>query len=176
MIALGRSASAAPLLHAQGRREQARWLLAELDQMAANRADPVYASVLTGLVRAAVALNDPGPTLAVSLTAWAFRLRRLCRSTPSLAATRTSPKQPATRRRRRGCMRTPPTAGFEFGNKPECAYALLGQGRSLTTLGKHDEAQTPLREARELLRLDGLPACARRNTITARPAGKCAAS
>ena len=30
------------------------------------------------------------------------------------------------------------------------AYALLGQGRCLTVLGKHDEAQTSLREAREL--------------------------
>jgi tetratricopeptide repeat protein len=37
----------------------------------------------------------------------------------------------------------------EFGNVPERAYALLGQGRCLATLGK-PEAEEPLREAREL--------------------------
>ena len=37
----------------------------------------------------------------------------------------------------------------EFGNVPERAYALLGQGRCLAALGQ-PEAQEPLREAREL--------------------------
>ena len=37
----------------------------------------------------------------------------------------------------------------EFGNVPERAYALLGQGRCLAALRK-PEAQKPLREAREL--------------------------
>jgi hypothetical protein len=37
----------------------------------------------------------------------------------------------------------------EFGNVPERAYALLGQGRCLTALGK-SEAEGPLREGREL--------------------------
>jgi hypothetical protein len=37
----------------------------------------------------------------------------------------------------------------EFGNVPERAYALLGQGRCLAALGK-SEAEAPLREAREL--------------------------
>ena len=37
----------------------------------------------------------------------------------------------------------------EFGNVPERAYALLGQGRCLAALGK-PEAEQPLREAREL--------------------------
>jgi hypothetical protein len=36
----------------------------------------------------------------------------------------------------------------KFGNVPERAYALLGQGRCLTAVGKAGEA--PLREAREL--------------------------
>ena len=36
-----------------------------------------------------------------------------------------------------------------FGNVPERAYALLGQGRCLAALGQ-PEAQKPLREAREL--------------------------
>ncbi len=37
----------------------------------------------------------------------------------------------------------------QFGNVPERAYALLGQGRCLSALGKPD-AQDPLRQAREL--------------------------
>jgi hypothetical protein len=37
----------------------------------------------------------------------------------------------------------------QFGNVPERAYALLGQGRCLTVLGRA-EADEPLREAREL--------------------------
>jgi len=37
----------------------------------------------------------------------------------------------------------------EFGNAPERAYALLGQGRCLAALGRAD-AEEPLREAREL--------------------------
>ena len=37
----------------------------------------------------------------------------------------------------------------EFGNVPERAYALLGQGRCLRALGE-PEAEEPLREAREL--------------------------
>jgi hypothetical protein len=37
----------------------------------------------------------------------------------------------------------------QFGNVPERAYALLGQGRCLAALGQAD-AEQPLREAREL--------------------------
>jgi hypothetical protein len=37
----------------------------------------------------------------------------------------------------------------QFGNVPERAYALLGQGRCLAALGK-PEAEAPLREARDL--------------------------
>ena len=38
----------------------------------------------------------------------------------------------------------------EFGNIPERAYALLGQGRCLAALGEPG-AEAPLREAKELL-------------------------
>jgi len=37
----------------------------------------------------------------------------------------------------------------QFGNVPERAYALLGHGRSLLTLG-HATAEIPLTEARDL--------------------------
>ena len=42
----------------------------------------------------------------------------------------------------------------EFGNVPERAYALLGQGRCLAALGK-PEAEEPLAEARELFQSMG---------------------
>ena len=38
---------------------------------------------------------------------------------------------------------------LEFGNVPERAYALLGQGRCLVALG-HAGAEVPLAEARDL--------------------------
>jgi len=42
-----------------------------------------------------------------------------------------------------------------FGDLPELAYALLGQGRCLVALGM-PEADSPLGEAREPLHRDGL--------------------
>ena len=52
-----------------------------------------------------------------------------------------------------------------FGNVPERAYALLGQGRCLAALGK-PEADAPLREARELFASMGYnPALAETETL-----------
>ena len=56
---------------------------------------------------------------------------------------------------------------------PERAYALLGQGRCLRGLGRH-EAEQPLREARDLFAVDGLQAGARRDRGAARADGECA--
>ena len=53
-----------------------------------------------------------------------------------------------TPRRSRSTPRRP-SAGVEFGNVPERAYALLGQGRCLSAIGS-PEAEEPLQEAREL--------------------------
>ena len=52
-----------------------------------------------------------------------------------------------------------------FGNVPERAYALLGQGRCLAALGK-PEAEQPLRETRELFASMGYqPALAETETL-----------
>jgi hypothetical protein len=58
--------------------------------------------------------------------------------------------------------------GREFGNLPECAYALLGHGRCLMTLGEAD-AEAPLHEARELFASMGYePALAEAEALLAR--------
>ena len=56
----------------------------------------------------------------------------------------------------------------EFGNVPERAYALLGQGRCLRALGKAG-ADQPLREARELFASMGFaPALAEVDAVLGR--------
>jgi class 3 adenylate cyclase/tetratricopeptide (TPR) repeat protein len=56
-----------------------------------------------------------------------------------------------------------------FGNVPECAYALLGQGRCLTSLSNPD-AEQPLRQAAELFTKMGFtPALAETKTLLTRP-------
>ena len=58
----------------------------------------------------------------------------------------------------------------EFGNVPERAYALLGQGRCLAALGKL-EAEEPLREAKELFTSMGYrPALAETEALLAETA------
>ena len=58
----------------------------------------------------------------------------------------------------------------EFGNVPELAYALLGQGRCLAALGK-PEAEEPLREAKELFASMGYkPALAETEALLAETA------
>jgi hypothetical protein len=55
----------------------------------------------------------------------------------------------------------------EFGNVPERAYALLGQGRCLTALG-NPEAEAPLRESRDLFAAMGYkPALAETDELLA---------
>lgn len=58
MLALGFTA-AAQLLLGQGRPQQAQALLAELEELAGKRADTYYGTVLSQLVRTALAVEDP---------------------------------------------------------------------------------------------------------------------
>jgi class 3 adenylate cyclase/tetratricopeptide (TPR) repeat protein len=139
-------AAAARLLRAEGRVQQARALLAELEQVPGTRADPYYASVLPGLVRDALALRDHE---------LAARLAKGVRSvTPlqerALAACRAQLAEAAGDHARAAPLFADAAKRWqEFGNVPERAYALLGQGRCLAVLGKPD-AQKPLREARKV--------------------------
>jgi class 3 adenylate cyclase/tetratricopeptide (TPR) repeat protein len=139
-------AAAAQVLLAQGRPEEAKALLTELDQVTGMRADPYYSSLLPELVRTALALGEP--ELAARLadgveprTPLSEHALLACRARLAEAADDTDQAadlyaEAAERWR-------------EFGNVPERAYALLGQGRCLVALGQAG-AEAPLAEAREL--------------------------
>src|SRR5207244_60454 len=86
--------------------------------------------------------NKPPPPPTSSLwrpATWVYRGSSRSRSLPPphSASPAAHPSRPRRFRTR------------QFGNVPERAYALLGHGRCLTTLGKPD-AEAPLREARDL--------------------------
>ena len=139
-------AAAAQLLPAQRRPEQAQALLHELDQLAALRADIDYAWLLPSLLRVALALGDP--TLAQRLTTG------MAPATPihehALASAQAQLAESAHQHADAAQLYARAAERWQqFGNVPERAYALLGQGRCLATLGKL-EAEAPLREARDL--------------------------
>jgi class 3 adenylate cyclase/tetratricopeptide (TPR) repeat protein len=139
-------AAAAELLLAQVRPEQAKALLAELEQLAGTRDDAYYASLLPELVRTALALGDA--ELAARLVA-RVELRTPL-SAGSLTACRAQIDEAAGRQAEAAELHSESARRWrEFGNVPERAYALLGRGRCLVTLGK-PEAEEPLREARDL--------------------------
>jgi class 3 adenylate cyclase/tetratricopeptide (TPR) repeat protein len=139
-------AAAARLLLAQGRTNQAKALVVDLEQVDGVRADPYYASLVPELVRTALALGDPklaarlvdGVEPRTPLADHTLRSARaqLTEAAGDHAEAATLYGEAAERWR-------------EFGNVPERAYALLGQGRCLAALGK-PEAEAPLREAHEL--------------------------
>ena len=144
-------AAAADLLHAQQHPDRARHLLSELDRAPAIRADPFYASVLPGLVRTARNLNEPD--LATSLNQDVPAVTPLQQH--ALAAARAQLAEANGNHTEAASLYADAAQRWDqFGNKPEHAYALLGQGRCLTALGDPD-AEQPLRVARELFEAMG---------------------
>ena len=139
-------AAAAELLLAQGRPEQARALLAELEHVSTIRADPYFAAHLPELVRAALTAGDRA--LAVRLAdgvepVTPLAEHALCACSAQLAEAAGGQAESAA------LYAEAAERWREFGNVAERGYALLGQGRCLRGLGK-SEAEQPLREAREL--------------------------
>lgn len=155
-------AAAAPLLHIQGDTRQARSLLAELDQTPGSRADPVYATLLPGLVRSALALNQP--TLAARLLDGVEP--RFPLAAHALSACRAQLAEAAGDHAQAATLYAEAAEDWrQFGNQPERAYALLGWGRSLTALGQPG-ADVPLTQARELFKSMGYqPALAETDTL-----------
>jgi class 3 adenylate cyclase/tetratricopeptide (TPR) repeat protein len=137
-------AAAAQLLLAGRQPEQARPLLHELDRLTAVRTDLVWQ--LPSLLRVALALDDLTvaerlatgikPVTPLHEHVLASAHAQLAEAAGNHTAAAELYQQAAERWR-------------QFGNVPERAYALLGHGRCLTTLGTPD-AETPLREARDL--------------------------
>ena len=157
-------AAAASLLHTQGQPEQARLLLHELDRIAASRTDPLYATVLPSLVRSALALGNPN--LATSLTDGVPPLTPLHQH--ALTSSQAQLAEATGNHAEAASLYTDAAHRWhQFGNQPEHAYALLGQGRCLTTLANPD-AEPPLRQARGLFASMGYkPALAETDALLA---------
>ena len=137
--------SVAQLLLARRQTEQAHALLRELDQLDA-RADLDYAWHLPSLVRVALALDDR--PLAERLSAGVEPLTPLAGH--AVASARAQLMEAAGEHAEAAALYAEAAQRWrEFGNVPERAYALLGQGRCLAALGTPD-AEAPLRETREL--------------------------
>jgi hypothetical protein len=119
--------------------------------VAVIRDDPTYARYLPELVRCALGLSDlalarrllDGVEARTPLQGHA-----LCAARAAIAEAAGDLGE-ATSRYAEAAARW-----REFGNVPERASALLGQGRGLVALGRHD-AEEPLRDARELFRSMG---------------------
>jgi len=138
-------AAAASLLHAQAHSEQARTLLAELDQHPGSRTD-LYATLLPGLVRSTLAIPDPG--LAARLVEDVSPLIPLHQH--ALTSSQAQLAEAAGNNTEAAKLYADAAQRWhQFGNVPERAYALLGQGRCLHALGDL-AADQPLAEAREL--------------------------
>jgi hypothetical protein len=140
-------AAAAQLLLAQGQTAQARALLAELDRSKEHtRVEPYYAAQLPGLVRIALAAGDFA--LAAGLTAGVEPLTPL--HDHALTASRAHLAEAAGNQDQAAALYARAAERWQqFGNVPERAYALLGQGRCLAALDQR-EAEQPLQQAREL--------------------------
>jgi class 3 adenylate cyclase/tetratricopeptide (TPR) repeat protein len=145
LIALGFAADA-QLLLAWGRPQQAQALLAELERVPGTRGDPYYASLLPELVRTTLALGDA--ELAARLVTGVEPTSPLVEH--ALCACRAQLAEAAGELAEAAALYSDAGERWrEFGNVPERACALLGQGRCLAALGK-SEAEEPLREARDL--------------------------
>ena len=121
--------AATRLLLAQGHRQQANALLVELAQVPEIHADPYYAAALPALVRTALALRQP--ELADRLVdavepRTPLAEHALCACRAQLAEAAEQQIEAA------GLYAEAAERWREFGNVPERAYALLGQGRCLT--------------------------------------------
>jgi hypothetical protein len=126
--------------------ERTSLLLVELERLQGVRESPYYARQLPGMIRTALAAGDA--ELAERLLA-GFEPRNPLEEHTLYAARAQVAKHAGEHAEAAALYAEAAERWKEFGNVPERAYALLGQGRSLLALGEPD-AEKPLREAREL--------------------------
>ena len=137
---------AAQLLLAQGNRDRAQALLRELEQTSGIRADNFYAALLPGLVRCALALQDK--EIAARLAEGVEPRTPLVEH--ALTACRAQLTEAAGDQAEAAALYTEAAERWQqFGDVPEHAHALLGQGRCLVALAD-PTAEQPLRQAAEL--------------------------
>jgi hypothetical protein len=126
--------------------ERARLLLAELEDVGGFHKTPYYARQLPGMLRTALVVGDVevGRRLVAKMgTRNPLEEHAVCAAGAQLAEHAGDHAAAAT-------LYAEAAARWqEFGNVPERAYALLGEGRCLSTLGRAGGAKT-LDEAREL--------------------------
>ena len=157
-------AAGARLLAASGRPQQATALLVELEQVVGVRSDPYYAYSLPDLVRTAHALGQP--QLAARLVDGVQPVTPIFGH--ALSACRAQLAEASGDHARAAALYAEAATRWqEFGNVPERAYALLGQGRCLAALGEA-EAEKSLREAGDLFTSMGYrPALAETDALLA---------
>jgi len=157
--------AAAHRLLARGEPEQARALLHELDELQAVRSEFDYG--LASPVRLALALDDE--SLARRLTTGIEPVTPL--SAHVLATAQAQLAEAAGDHVQAASLYADAADGWrKFGNVPERAYALLGQGRCLLALSDAG-AEVQLTEARDLFRSIGYePALAETEKLLAHAA------
>ena len=139
-------APAVQLMLRDGHPRRAAALLEELERAGGIRHDPYYAAALPGLVRCALALGDPAIAARLLVGVGTGTPQQLHVLATSRAALAEAAGDHATA-----------AAGYadaaarwhQFGDVPELAFALLGQGRCMIALGSPG-ADGPVREARAL--------------------------
>jgi class 3 adenylate cyclase len=143
VIALAPAATAAL---SEGRPDTTSTLLGELERTAGTRATSYYARQLPAMLRTAYAAGDP--PLARRLTD-GLELRYPL-DAHALCSARAQHAEQAGDHGAATTLYADAAAGWrKFGNVPEHAYALLGQGRCLLS-AKDPAAEQPLRGARDL--------------------------
>ena len=151
MIAMAFTA-AARLLLLEGHPQPATELLVELTRVPRIHAEPYHVAELPRLVRTALTLGEP--ELAARLADGVEPVTPLFEH--ALSACRAELAEAAGEHAEAAQLYAEAAKRWrEFGNVPEHAYAVFGQGRCLTALGK-SEAEGPLRTAREALRVHGV--------------------
>jgi hypothetical protein len=131
--------------------DRARTLLTEIEQTPGARHSPYYYRRLGAMLRTALAAGDPdlARRLADGIEPrYPLHEHALCAAHAQLAEHAGGHAEAA------GLYAEAAGRWKEFGNVPERAYALLGQGRCLAALGDV-RAQQPLTEAAELFRSMG---------------------
>jgi class 3 adenylate cyclase/predicted ATPase len=145
MAVLGLAPAAAAL--AGEAPEQASALLDELEQARGTHEVIYYARQLPAMVRTALATGDSALArrLADGLEAnYPLHKHALCAARAELAEHAGGHAEAAD------LYAEAASRWKEFGNVPERAYALLGNGRCLVALGEARDAEESLRDAREL--------------------------
>jgi len=157
-------AAAAAARLAAAEPSQACVLLAELEQTPGARDTPYYSRQLASMLRTALAAGDP--ELAQRL-ADGLELRDPLRE-HALRAARAQLAEHAGDHTNAAALYAEAATGWqEFGNIPEHAHALLGQGRCLAALSRSG-AEVPLATAREMFQSMGYkPALAETEALLA---------